>query len=88
MGVKVIIAGSFARIFFRNAINNGILLVENKDLHKYVKDRDTVTVVINEYIKHDNKKYKIGKVQNNLLEIIHDGGLVKNVEKRVKRGEL
>lgn len=88
MGVKVIIAGSFARIFFRNAINNGILLVENKDLHKYVKDGDTVTVVINEYIKHDGKKYKIGKVQNNLLEIIHDGGLVKNIEKRVKRGEL
>lgn len=88
MGVKVIIAGSFARIFFRNAINNGILLVENKDLHKHVKDGDTVTVVINEYIKHDDKKYKIGKVQNNLLEIIHDGGLVKNVEKRVKRGEL
>lgn len=88
MGVKVIIAGSFARIFFRNAVNNGILLIENKDLHKYVKDGDTVTVVINEYIKHDDKKYKIGKVQNNLLEIIHDGGLVKNVEKRVKRGEL
>ncbi len=88
MGVKVIIAGSFARIFFRNAINNGILLVENKDLHKHVSDGDTVTVVINEYIKHDDKKYKIGKVQNNLLEIIHDGGLVKNVEKRVKRGEL
>lgn len=88
LGIKVIIAKSFARIFFRNAINNGILLIENDQIYKYAKDGDEVEVAINEYIKHKGEKYSIGKVQNNLLKIIYDGGLVKNVEKRVKNGEL
>ena len=47
LGVQCVIAKSFARIFFRNSINNGLLLIEQPDLHDNVKEGDEVTVVMN-----------------------------------------
>lgn len=42
MGVSVILADSFARIFFRNAINLGLPLLVCKGLNKMLKDGDAV----------------------------------------------
>lgn len=87
-GVRCIIAKSFARIFFRNAINNGILLIECPELPDNVAEGDVVCVELNHQITCNGKVYPIGKIQQNLYEIIADGGLVRNIEKKVKNGEL
>lgn len=87
-GVRCIIAKSFARIFFRNAINNGILLIECPELPDHVNEGDMVRVELNHQITCGEKVYPIGRIQQNLYEIIADGGLVRNIEKKVKRGEL
>lgn len=43
-GVGCVIASSFARIFFRNAINNGFPVVECKNILDIVKESDSVEI--------------------------------------------
>ena len=43
--VKCVIAKSFARIFFRNSINNGLLLIENDKIQDIVKEGDVLCYV-------------------------------------------
>ena len=82
LGIRCIIAKSFARIFFRNAINNGLLLIENGTLADDVKEGDSITVTVNEKIEYNGKSYPIVSLPENLVEIIQAGGLVKAMRKR------
>ena len=82
LGIPCIIAKSFARIFYRNALNNGLLLLEQQELHDVVKEGDTITVTVNENVDYNGKKYPIASLPENLMEIIEAGGLVKAMRKR------
>lgn len=81
LGIQCVIAKSFARIFFRNSINNGLLLIEQPDLHDDIKEGDTVNVVMNEHVDYDGKQYPIASLPENLMSIIQAGGLVKAMRK-------
>ena len=76
LGIQCVIAKSFARIFFRNAINNGLLLIENQELHDAVQEGDEITVTVNKAIEHNGNLYKITSLPQNLVDIINAGGLV------------
>ncbi len=82
LGIRCVIAKSFARIFFRNAINNGLLLIEQPDLYDDMKEGDTITVTVNHDIDYNGKKYPITSLPENLVEIINAGGLVKAMRRR------
>ena len=82
LGIPCIIAKSFARIFYRNALNNGLLLLEQPELHDVVKEGDTITVTVNEDVEYNGKKYPIASLPENPMEIIEAGGLVKAMRKR------
>ena len=89
LGIQCVIAKSFARIFFRNAINNGILLLECPDLPDDVNEGDTVKVELDkQQISANGKTYKIPAIPENLYHIIMDGGLVKSIMKKVEKGLL
>ncbi|MCD8096479.1 MAG: 3-isopropylmalate dehydratase [Lachnospiraceae bacterium] len=77
LGVRCVVARSFARIFFRNAINNGLLLIENPDLRDAVTEGDTVEVRVGEKIIHDGREFPIASLPQNLMDILNAGGLVK-----------
>lgn len=76
LGIQCVIAKSFARIFFRNAINNGLLLIEQPDLYDDIKEGDTITVHMNKHVDYNGKEYTIAALPENLMRIIQDGGLV------------
>ena len=82
LGISCVIAKSFARIFFRNSINNGLLQIEQPDLHDDIKEGDTITVKMNEHVDYNGKTYPIAALPENLMDIIQAGGLVKAMRKR------
>ena len=81
LGVACVVAKSYARIFFRNAINNGLLLIES-DLHDHVAEGNVITVTPGEQIEAGGKRYPISPLPQNLLDILEAGGLVKAMQKR------
>ncbi len=82
LGISCIVAQSYARIFFRNAINNGLLLIENQDLINEVTEGDIATVTPGKEIVVNGKSYEIASLPDNLMEILDAGGLVKAMRKR------
>jgi 3-isopropylmalate/(R)-2-methylmalate dehydratase small subunit len=80
LGVRCIIAQSYARIFFRNAINNGLLLIENAELVQDIKEGDEIFVEVGKKIVYREKTYPIAGLPQNLLDILNAGGLVRAMQ--------
>jgi 3-isopropylmalate/(R)-2-methylmalate dehydratase small subunit len=87
-GVKCVIAESFARIFFRNAINIGLPVLECKGISGAAKTGDTLVVDF-EAGKIENtssgKKFQVDKLPPFILEILSDGGLIENLRRKMKK---
>ncbi len=81
-GVAAVVAKDFARIFFRNAINIGLPVLEIGE-HNIQKGAD-IELDLREgwVIDHTaNKKYKATKLPDIMLAILSDGGLVPYLKK-------
>ena len=85
-GVRCVIAESFARIFFRNAINIGLPVIECKGISAAVKTGDLLAVDF-EAGKIENtsngKKFQVDKLPPFILEILADGGLIENLRRKM-----
>ncbi|MBA7585026.1 2,3-dimethylmalate dehydratase small subunit [subsurface metagenome] len=87
-GISCIIAKSFARIFFRNAINIGLPLLESNEAVANTKDGDTLEVDLAKgLIKNLTKgaEFKAKPYPGFMAEIIADGGLIEHTKKRISR---
>ena len=87
-GVKCVVAESFARIFFRNAINIGLPVVECKGISGAVENGDELAVDFDKGEVRNTSKGKTlqaTKLPAFILEILSDGGLIENLQRRLKR---
>lgn len=78
MGASVVLADSFARIFFRNSINLGLPLVTCKDISKELKDGDEIEVNIEEgtiKIINTDKIIQGDKIGEYAMDILEAGGI-------------
>lgn len=82
LNIRCVIAKSYARIFFRNSINNGLLLIENDEIQDKVNEGDMLTVCPGHFLEKNDTKYPILPLPENLMEIINAGGLVKAMQRR------
>jgi methanogen homoaconitase small subunit len=83
-GVAAVVAKSFARIFYRNAINIGLPLVE---ANVCCVQGDTVELDLgNGTVRVGDKVVQGTKMPLFLLEILQDGGLVAHRRKEKQKG--
>lgn len=87
VGVAAIVAGSYSRIFFRNALNQGLALVESKECRKHVKDGDVITIDFGKgKIFVPDGQISFEPLPAFLMQILEDGGLVEHTKKKIAAG--
>ena len=85
-GISCVIAKSFARIFFRNAINIGLPIFECPDAAEQICEGDEVEVSLanGEILDNTSKKrFKFEPFPVEMQEIIQAGGLMNFVKKKM-----
>ena len=85
-GVKCVIASSFARIFFRNAINIGLPAIVCKDLPDEVQTGDTMVLHMSEGTAEANGKiYSCTKLPEYMQGILNQGGLIASLNREEEK---
>ncbi|MDE6209933.1 MAG: 3-isopropylmalate dehydratase small subunit [Lachnospiraceae bacterium] len=82
LGVKAVVAKSFARIFYRNAINIGLPVIVCKDLYEVVKDGDEMELSLTEgIVTVGDKSLSCTKLPPYMQGILDQGGLIASLNK-------
>jgi len=86
VGIKAIIAESFARIFYRASINQGLVLIESPDSVKAYSENDHIELnLINGVIKINKKEFSFPKIPKEINEIQNSGGLLEYTRLKLKK---
>jgi 3-isopropylmalate/(R)-2-methylmalate dehydratase small subunit len=85
VGISAVIAESFARIFYRAAINQGLILIECPEAVKAYRDGDSVELDIdNGRIIIGGTEFTFPKLPAQILAIRDAGGLLAYTRKKLK----
>ncbi|MEM2288775.1 MAG: 3-isopropylmalate dehydratase, partial [Sulfolobales archaeon] len=82
----VVVAESFARIFYRNAINRGLLVVEALGIRQKVSEGDRVVVDFERNVIElpSGELVSFKPIAKEVLEIIEAGGLIEKLKKELQ----
>jgi 3-isopropylmalate/(R)-2-methylmalate dehydratase small subunit len=85
-GVQTVIAKTFARIFYRNAINCGFYIIESADAVDKINDGDQIEIDYKKGVIKNvtaKKEIKFTPLPNFAVEIINDGGLLNHIKNQI-----
>ena len=83
-GISLVIANTFARIFYRNSINIGLAIIECPEAVAGISDGDTVEADLDNgiiYNRTTGKEFKTQPFPAFIQEIITNGGLIESIKK-------
>ena len=83
-GISLVIARSFARIFYRNSINIGLAIVECSEAVDGMEEGDVIQADLTNgilYNRTKNTEYKVQPFPAFIQKIIENGGLVASIQK-------
>ena len=82
LGVRAVLAKSFARIFYRNCINIGLPAIVCKDLYENVQSGDEIELSMNEgIVRAGGREYACTKLPAHLQGILDQGGLIASLDR-------
>ncbi len=84
-GVKCVLAESFARIFYRNAINIGLPVLQCQGVSAEVEDGDELVVNLEKGVVENRSKNSTLRATHPpryIMKILSDGGLIEHLKKR------
>jgi 3-isopropylmalate/(R)-2-methylmalate dehydratase small subunit len=85
VGIKAIVAKSFARIFYRASINQGLVLIESPDSVDAYSENDKVDIDLERgFISINNKKFSFPKLPKEIKAIQNSGGLLEYTRLKLK----
>lgn len=85
VGIAAVVAESFARIFYRSAINQGLLLIECPDAVRNYSPGDSVVLdVAGGTISVGSKSFSFPKLPKEILAIRDAGGLLPYTREKLK----
>lgn len=83
-GVGAIVAESFGRIFYRNALNNGLLAIACPEAARAIHPGDLVEVDINSCVVHcPAGEFAFPPLSPSVMRIVEAGGLIPYVKQRM-----
>lgn len=86
-GVRVIIARSFARIFFRNCVNNGVLPIACPEAVDVIRKGDTVRVDVANgqihLVSREAAHFSFPPLSPSVMAIIEAGGLIPMLRRKL-----
>jgi 3-isopropylmalate/(R)-2-methylmalate dehydratase small subunit len=88
-GVGCVVAESFARIYYRNAINQGLPIVVCPGIKEKVEEGDVLEVDLDVGKMTNvtsNKTVEFSPLPHHILKILKDGGLIPHVQKKLGKG--
>lgn len=86
VGIKAVVAESFARIFYRASINQGLLLIECPEAVKAYSKGDNIELdVDNGKIVVSGKMFSFPKLPKEILAIRDAGGLLAYTRSKLKK---
>ena len=83
-GISLVIANTFARIFYRNSINIGLAILECPEAVANINDGDVVEADLDNgviYNKTTKKSFKTQPFPEFIQKIIQNGGLIETIKK-------
>ena len=76
LGIKAIVAVSFSRTFYRNAINRGLPIMECPELYPAVQEGDQIQIdIAAAEIHHNGRTHSFPKFPDSMRQLLEAGGL-------------
>jgi 3-isopropylmalate/(R)-2-methylmalate dehydratase small subunit len=84
LGIKAVVAASFARTFYRNAINDGLPIVECPALYEAVEEGDEIRIDLESgKIAAKGKEFEFPQIPPSVRKILELGGLAEYLKSQL-----